>query len=265
MGKPVDVSSGERSASMPSSVNPVRDLSHTISTNGTNNPDAGSAARQESAQTTPHGVSDGCGSCYLPVWPTAAFAIGRDAQKKAQAVVAAQESKAAHRAVPVVAVPARVGDLPVYLRGLGSVTPFNTVTVKSRVDGQLMAVHFTGGPIRQAGRTAGGDRSAPVPGATGTGRGTTGARPGPAQRRQGKSGALPGVVGSQSHRQAAARYAGRLSRPVRGLHQGGPVGHRQCEAAAHLLEDHRAHQRPHRTAAGGRGQHRSRRRRRTAW
>jgi multidrug efflux system membrane fusion protein len=48
-------------------------------------------------------------------------------------------------AVPVVAVTSREGDLPVYLTGLGSVAAFNTVTVKSRVDGQLNRVVFQEG------------------------------------------------------------------------------------------------------------------------
>lgn len=46
---------------------------------------------------------------------------------------------------PVVALAARSGSLPVYLNGLGSVVPVNTVTVRSRVDGQLMEVHFKEG------------------------------------------------------------------------------------------------------------------------
>src|SRR5215831_10852370 len=44
------------------------------------------------------------------------------------------------RAVPVVVTPARAHDVGVYLTGLGAVTPLNTVTVKTRVDGQLMSV-----------------------------------------------------------------------------------------------------------------------------
>lgn len=42
---------------------------------------------------------------------------------------------------------ARPGDVPMYLQALGTVTPLNTVVVKSRVDGQLMRLHFTEGQM----------------------------------------------------------------------------------------------------------------------
>ncbi|GAC1615798.1 MAG: MdtA/MuxA family multidrug efflux RND transporter periplasmic adaptor subunit [Candidatus Acidiferrum sp.] len=48
-------------------------------------------------------------------------------------------------AVPVVVATAQRGDLPVYFNGLGTVTAFNTVTVRSRIDGQLIKVDFTEG------------------------------------------------------------------------------------------------------------------------
>ena len=47
--------------------------------------------------------------------------------------------------VPVIVAAARQGDMPVYLTGLGSVTAYNTVTVKSRVDGQLIKIAFREG------------------------------------------------------------------------------------------------------------------------
>jgi multidrug efflux system membrane fusion protein len=54
--------------------------------------------------------------------------------------------------VPVAAAAARTrDDVGVYLNGLGAVTPLNTVTVKSRVDGELIAVRFQEGQIVSSG------------------------------------------------------------------------------------------------------------------
>lgn len=48
-------------------------------------------------------------------------------------------------ATPVVAAAARKGDIPVYFTGLGAVTPIYTVTLKTRVDGQIDKVSYTEG------------------------------------------------------------------------------------------------------------------------
>lgn len=54
-------------------------------------------------------------------------------------------SAATSRPIPVSVAKVTKQDLPVYLNGLGSVTASNTVSIKSRVDGQLVNVAFKEG------------------------------------------------------------------------------------------------------------------------
>jgi multidrug efflux system membrane fusion protein len=53
--------------------------------------------------------------------------------------------------VPVAVAKAETRDVPVYLQGLGSVEAFNTVVVKSRLDGQLVEINFKEGQEVQKG------------------------------------------------------------------------------------------------------------------
>lgn len=64
---------------------------------------------------------------------------------KTAAVSARKAMMMKPRSIPVVAATAYRGNMPVYLQGLGSVTAFNTVTVKPRIDGQLTGVNFKEG------------------------------------------------------------------------------------------------------------------------
>jgi multidrug efflux system membrane fusion protein len=49
--------------------------------------------------------------------------------------------------VPVVAEPVKSGDAPIYLTGIGYVQAYNTVVVRSQIQGQLTAIPFTEGQI----------------------------------------------------------------------------------------------------------------------
>jgi multidrug efflux system membrane fusion protein len=79
------------------------------------------------------------------------FRSSRSASQAADPSTAAAPSKgkgssgAGGFVVPVVVATAQRGDLPVYFNGIGTVTAFNTVTVRSRVDGQLVNVAFKEG------------------------------------------------------------------------------------------------------------------------
>ena len=74
-----------------------------------------------------------------------AFVVWKKQQNPATPSPAGSGSKASSLPTPVFVSPARKGDMNLYLTGLGSVTSLNMVTVRSRVDGQLMEVHFQEG------------------------------------------------------------------------------------------------------------------------
>jgi multidrug efflux system membrane fusion protein len=61
------------------------------------------------------------------------------------------EKNQKNKEVSVVATPATTGDIPVYLNALGTVTALRTVTVKSRVDGEIVKVAFREGALVKKG------------------------------------------------------------------------------------------------------------------
>src|SRR5712691_1836841 len=64
---------------------------------------------------------------------------------------AAQTPPAGGPGVPVTAGTVAVADVPVFLNAIGSVQAYNMVTIKSRVDGQIVRVDFTEGQEVKAG------------------------------------------------------------------------------------------------------------------
>jgi membrane fusion protein, multidrug efflux system len=81
-------------------------------------------------------------------WPKLKALIpGSDNQSQSSTKGGGKARGAAGGASQVVAAKATKGGIRVYFTGLGAVTPIYTVTVKSRVDGQLMKVLFKEGQI----------------------------------------------------------------------------------------------------------------------
>jgi multidrug efflux system membrane fusion protein len=68
----------------------------------------------------------------------AAWKIYQNTQE--QATVGGRPSASGDRAIPIIAASVQQKTMPIYLTELGTVTAYYSVTIKTRVDGQLMAV-----------------------------------------------------------------------------------------------------------------------------
>jgi membrane fusion protein, multidrug efflux system len=60
-------------------------------------------------------------------------------------------ARSSEQAIPVVTDKARRADVPIYLSGLGTVQAFNSVLIKSRVDGQIVKIRYEEGKNVRAG------------------------------------------------------------------------------------------------------------------
>lgn len=70
---------------------------------------------------------------------------------EAQSQSSKSQGKRDKRGMPVGVAAAKTADVEIRLNGLGTVTPLNTVTVKTRIDGHLMKVHFREGELVRSG------------------------------------------------------------------------------------------------------------------
>jgi len=72
-------------------------------------------------------------------------------QRRQKATIAATKSPPPQPGVAITTAVAQEGSIGVYINALGSVTPVYTVTVKSRVDGQLISVNYREGQMVKLG------------------------------------------------------------------------------------------------------------------
>ncbi len=88
---------------------------------------------------------------YRPKTSSAARTSPADAAKAKTTGKGGRGGAGDGSASPVIAVKARKGNIGVYFTGLGTVTPINTVSVRSRVDGELMSVIYREGDLVRKG------------------------------------------------------------------------------------------------------------------
>ncbi len=88
------------------------------------------------------------GALLVPRWLEPSAPVAAPA---AAAPAAAQAPASPGPGVPVISGTVAVADVPVLLNAIGTVQAFNMVTIKSRIDGQIVGVEFTEGQNVKAG------------------------------------------------------------------------------------------------------------------
>lgn len=95
--------------------------------------------------------------CWITVCVLLALVAGCSSSPNPQAASPSKKGQKGGKGAPgamavsVAVSPATIMDLPVYLSGLGSVEAFNTVLVRTRIDGQLVQINFREGQMVQKG------------------------------------------------------------------------------------------------------------------
>ncbi len=119
---------------------------------------------------------------------------------------AAAPAPAAAASVPIVAGQVTSQDVPIYLRGIGTVIAYNTDVVRSQIQGELTQIAFKGRPGRSCRRSARPDRSASLSGATRPGHRNPRSRPGAVDQFARQPGSLHPARRQRLRDAAAARY-----------------------------------------------------------
>ena len=166
----------------------------------------------------------------------------------------------AARVIPVVTHSVDQTDMDLYLNGLGTVTSFKTVTIRSRVDGELVKIAFTEGQMVQQGDLLAEIDPRPY---------RVQLQEAEAQLQRDKAALklalldyerYESLVAFKDSHQAAARHAKSAGATKPGHDSGRSRRDRQRQAATDLLPHHGARQRPDRSAERRPGQHGARQR-----
>ena len=106
------------------------------------------APREQLALPAPGGAGSVIRKILLVVFLLAVGVFGYyrlKANQKDQDAANAKTAQQNNRATPVTVVAVASKTMPIYITALGTVTAYNTVTIKSRVDGQLLSVNVREG------------------------------------------------------------------------------------------------------------------------
>ena len=114
-------------------------------------PDQSLKQKNEDVPVQPPSDSHSTGTSHKWIWALAIMIILGAATyyflRQSKQRSSSAQADTAPRAVPVSTATARKGDIGVYINALGTVTPVYTVTVTSRVQGQIVDVYYREGQL----------------------------------------------------------------------------------------------------------------------